>query len=87
MVTVTTLLVSIVQPLAACRFGQRWNRTYSPGVAGAARVQGRVHAVSCGSPHMRNRREMHATDVAGCSDALQRMWLDVAMRCDGCGWM
>ena len=34
------------------------------------------------APQMRNR---HATDVAGCSDALQRMWLDVAMRCDGCG--
>jgi hypothetical protein len=47
MVTVTTSLVSIVQPLAACRFGQRWNRTYLPGVAGAARVQGRIHAVRC----------------------------------------
>jgi hypothetical protein len=47
MVTVTTSLVSIVLPLAACRFGQRWNRTYLPGVAGAARVQGRIHAVRC----------------------------------------
>jgi hypothetical protein len=22
-----------------------------------------------------------------CATGTQRMWLDVAMRCDGCGWM
>ncbi len=57
MVTVTTSLASC-SPWLPADSGSGGNGLTLPAMAGAARVQGRVHAVRCGSPQMRNRREI-----------------------------